>query len=159
MNFYVSSTGQILQVDPEDVFQGSVNANTINFIGAFPPTCPVDVAFRLPTGEWTTPASMGMHADLTLPGVQQPNGTQFNIWRYTIPGTVTEYYGTVNLQFYVYAQGGSGIRVFRGGRVPAYLFPRVPENQKGTGIRQARRAEIHCRHGHLAARRRVLFPQ
>lgn len=56
-------------------------------------------------------------------------------------------------------QGGSGIRVFRGGRVPAYLFPRVPENQKGTGIRQARRAEIHCRHGHLAARRRVLFPQ
>ena len=108
MNFYVNSQGQIIRVDPEDVFQGSVNANTINFIGAFPSTCPVTVAFRLPTGEWTTPASMGMNSDSPLPGVQQPDGTQFNIWRYTIPGTVTEYYGTVNLQFYVYAQGSSG---------------------------------------------------
>lgn len=108
MNFYVNSQGQIIRVDPEDVFQGSVNANTINFVGAFPSTCPVTVAFRLPTGEWTTPASMGMHADLTLPGVQQPDGTQFNIWQYTIPGTVTENYGTVNLQFYVYAQGSNG---------------------------------------------------
>lgn len=108
MNFYVNSQGQIIRVDPEDVFQGSVNVNTINFIGAFPSTCPVTVAFRLPTGEWTTPAIMGMHADLTLPGVQQPDRTQFNIWRYAIPGTVTEHYGTVNLQFYVYAQGSDG---------------------------------------------------
>ena len=108
MNFYVNSQGQIIRVDPEDVFQGSVNANTINFIGAFPSTCPVNVAFRLPTGEWTTPASMGMNSDSPLPGIQQPDGTQFNIWRYTIPGTVTEYYGTVNLQFYVYAQGSDG---------------------------------------------------
>ena len=108
MNFYVNSQGQIIRVDPEDVFQGSVNANTINFIGAFPSTCPVTVAFRLPTGEWTTPASMGMNSDSPLPGVQQPDGTQFNIWRYAIPGTVTEYYGTVNLQFYVYAQGSDG---------------------------------------------------
>lgn len=108
MNFYVNSQGQIIRVDPEDVFQGSVNANTINFIGAFPSTCPVTVAFRLPTGEWTTPASMGMNSDSPLPGIQQPDGTQFNIWRYAIPGTVTEYYGTVNLQFYVYAQGSSG---------------------------------------------------
>lgn len=108
MNFYVNSQGQIIRVDPEDVFQGSVNANTINFIGAFPSTCPVTVAFRLPTGVWTTPASMGTTSDETLPGIQQPDGTQFNIWRYTIPGTVTEYYGTVNLQFYVYAQGSSG---------------------------------------------------
>lgn len=108
MNFYVNSQGQIIRVDPEDVFQGSVNANTINFIGAFPSTCPVTVAFRLPTGEWTTPASMGMNSDSPLPGIQQPDGTQFNIWRYTIPGSVTEHYGTVNLQFYVYAQGSDG---------------------------------------------------
>lgn len=108
MNFYVNSQGQIIRVDPEDVFQGSVNANTINFVGAFPSTCPVTVAFRLLTGEWTTPASMGMNSDSPLPGVQQPDGTQFNIWRYAIPGTVTEHYGTVNLQFYVYAQGSSG---------------------------------------------------
>lgn len=108
MNFYVNSQGQIIRVDPEDVFQGSVNANTINFVGAFPSTCPVTVAFKLLTGEWTTPASMGMNSDSPLPGIQQPDGTQFNIWRYTIPETVTEYYGTVNLQFYVYAQGISG---------------------------------------------------
>ena len=108
MNFYVNSQGQIIRVDPEDVFQGSVNANTINFVGAFPSTCPVTVAFRLPTGEWTTPASMGMNSDSPLPGIQQPDGTQFNIWRYAIPGTVTEHYGTVNLQFYVYAQGSDG---------------------------------------------------
>ena len=58
-----------------------------------------------------------------------------------------------------YAQGGNGIRVFRGGRFPAYLFPRVPENQKGSGIRQARGAEIHCSHGHLAAPGCLLFTE
>ena len=106
MNFYVSSTGQILHVDPENVYQGSVNANTIYFIGAFPSTCPVTVAFKTPDGVWKTPAEMNTSSELS--GVQQADGTQYNTWSYTIPGTVTEYYGTVNLQFFVYAQGGSG---------------------------------------------------
>ena len=45
MNFYVDSGGVVLHVEPERIFQGSANTNTIRFIGAFAPNLPVLVAF------------------------------------------------------------------------------------------------------------------
>lgn len=107
MNFYVDSGGVVLHVEPERIFQGSANANTIRFIGAFAPNLPVLVAFKLPNGVWTTPQSMGFSAQLS--GVETKNGVQFNTWEYQIPQVVTENYGTVNVQFYVYGDaGGTG---------------------------------------------------
>ncbi len=107
MNFYVDSGGVVLHVDPERIFQGSANANTIRFIGAFAPNLPVLVAFKLPNGVWTTPQSMGFSAQLS--GVETKDGVQFNTWEYQIPQVVTENYGTVNVQFYVYGDaGGTG---------------------------------------------------
>lgn len=107
MNFYVDSGGVVLHVAPERIFQGSANANTIRFIGAFAPNLPVLVAFKLPNGVWTTPQSMGFSAQLS--GVETKDGVQFNTWEYQIPQVVTENYGTVNVQFYVYGDaGGTG---------------------------------------------------
>lgn len=107
MNFYVDSGGVVLHVDPERIFQGSANANTIRFVGAFASNLSVTTAFKLPNGVWTVPQKMTLSAQ--LPGVQMPDGTQFNTWEYKIPGTVTENYGTVNVQFFVYGDtGGTG---------------------------------------------------
>lgn len=107
MNFYVDSGGVVLHVAPERIFQGSANANTIRFIGAFAPNLPVLVAFKLPNGVWTTPQSMGFSAQLS--GVETNDGVQFNTWEYQIPQVITENYGTVNVQFYVYGDaGGTG---------------------------------------------------
>ena len=107
MNFYFDSGGVVLHVEPERIFQGSANANTIRFIGAFASNLPVLVAFKLPNGVWTTPQSMGFSAQLS--GVETNDGVQFNTWEYQIPQVITENYGTVNVQFYVYGDaGGTG---------------------------------------------------
>jgi hypothetical protein len=106
MNFYVDSGGAILGVDPEKIYQGSANANTIRFVGAFASNVKVTVAFKLPTGVWTTPQLMT--ASTQLAGVVTSNGAQFNVWEYSIPALVTETFGTVNMQFYVYGDAGNG---------------------------------------------------
>lgn len=107
MNFYVDSGGVVLHVEPERIFQGSASSNTIRFIGAFASNLPVLVAFKLPNGVWTTPQSMGFSAQLS--GVETNDGVQFNTWEYQIPQVITENYGTVNVQFYVYGDaGGTG---------------------------------------------------
>lgn len=106
MNFYVDSGGAILGVEPEKIYQGSANANTIRFVGAFASNVKVTVAFKLPTGVWTTPQLMT--ASTQLVGVVTSNGVQFNVWEYSIPALVTETFGTVNMQFYVYGDAGSG---------------------------------------------------
>ena len=106
MNFYVDSGGAILGVEPEKIYQGSANANTIRFVGAFASNVKVTVAFKLPTGVWTTPQLMT--ASTQLAGVVTSNGVQFNVWEYSIPALVTETFGTVNMQFYVYGDAGNG---------------------------------------------------
>lgn len=104
MNFYVNSAGIVLHVDAERIFQGSANANTIRFVGAFASSLLVTVAFRLPNGRWTEPQLMSFSAQLS--GVNSSDGTKFNVWEYIIPGTVTEYFGRVDVQFFVHGSGG-----------------------------------------------------
>lgn len=106
MNFYVDSGGTILGVEPEKIYQGSANANTIRFIGAFASNAKVMVAFKLPTGVLTTPQLMT--ASTQLKGVVTVDGVQFNVWEYSIPALVTETFGTVDLQFFVYGDAGDG---------------------------------------------------
>lgn len=119
MNFYCDSTGQILHVDPERVYQGSAMANTIRFIGAFPLSAQVLVAYQLPNGLWTAPQMMT--ANETLSGVQDSNGAAYSVWEskigvlyevqngqtVAVPDyRITANYGTVLVQFYVYAGNG-----------------------------------------------------
>ena len=55
MIFFVQSDGTITHIDPVPIYQGSANANTIYFVGAFAENNPVGVAFKLPNGIWTKP--------------------------------------------------------------------------------------------------------
>lgn len=119
MNFYCDSSGQLLHVDPERVYQGSAMANTIRFIGAFPLSAQVLVAYQLPNGIWT--ARQMMTANETLSGVQDSNGAAYSVWEskigvlyevqngqtVAVPDyRITANYGTVLVQFYVYAGNG-----------------------------------------------------
>ena len=129
MNYFCDSGGEIFHVDPERVFQGSANANVINFFGAFPHNCEVLIAYELPDGTWTTPKRMTPIAELT--GAKDKDGNTYAVWQtrigavlrledgvpvkdengeyvYDLDYTITEHYGTVNVQFYVYANAGNG---------------------------------------------------
>lgn len=110
MNFYCDSGGNIFHVDPERVYQGAANANTIYFIGAFASSCSVTVAFELPNKQWTAPKLL-----TPVPGMTDKTNELygFNVWKYVIPRVITEEFGTVSVQFFVYggADTSKGARV------------------------------------------------
>ena len=108
MNFFCDSGGNIFHVDPENVYQGSANANTIYFIGAFASSCQVTVAFGLPNGVYTEPTLLTLVTDSETLSVNDKNGVKFNVWQVRLNGVVTENYGKVSLQFYVYGNSGNG---------------------------------------------------
>lgn len=130
MNYFCDSGGVIFHVDPERVFQGSANANVINFFGAFPSNAEVLIAYQLPDGTWTTPQRMTPIVQLS--GVLDGKGNAYAGWQTRIGArlkmsngapvtdensdyvyendyTITERYGTVLVQFFVYANGGNGL--------------------------------------------------
>lgn len=126
MNFFCDSGGRIFHVDPERVFQGSAGYNTIRFIGQFPSSSQVLVAYKLPNGVWTNPYYLPLAQVSELNEVQGPNGGIYSVWEgklgavpkvengiiqkddngnviYQLDYTLTENYGDVTVQFYVYA--------------------------------------------------------
>lgn len=107
MNFFCDSGGNIFHVDPEKVYQGSANANTIYFIGAFASNLSVTIAYRLPNGLWTTPILMTAVTDSALANIQDAQGQGYSVWTVKITGTITERYGTVDVQFFVYGNNGT----------------------------------------------------
>ena len=107
MNFFCDSGGNIFHVDSENVYQGSANANTIYFIGAFPSSSAVTLSFELPNGVVTEPKLCALANDSELTDIQSPNGKFFNVWVVTLDKVITQYFGTVSVQFQVYNNGGS----------------------------------------------------
>ena len=122
MNYFCDSGGVIFHVDPERVFQGSANANVINFFGACPSNAEVLIAYELPDKTWTTPKRMTPIAQLS--SVLDGKGNAYAGWQtrigatlrmengapvkdengdyvYDFDYTVTEKYGTVGVQFFV----------------------------------------------------------
>lgn len=131
MIFFCDSGGNIFNVIPSRIYQGSAGANTIRFVGQFPSSSQVLVAYKLPNGVYTQPKYMA-HVD-ELEEVQAPNGGKYSVWESVIGATpkyddqgvpitdaqgnqeykldyaVTETPGEVTVQFYVYGpmqQGG-----------------------------------------------------
>lgn len=130
MNFYCNSGGTIFHVDPERIFQGSAGVNTIRFIGRFPSSAQVLLAYKLPNGNLTSPKVLTLVDELAE--VEAPdNGGKFSVWEtvlgavprldsngrvlkddngnvvYDLDFTITENYGTATLQFFVYAASNS----------------------------------------------------
>jgi hypothetical protein len=102
MQLYYDGSGNLLQAIPEEVYQGSANANTVYFIGAFPNNCVVAIAYRLPNGDITEQQLLSLVTETELTNVQTPSGQSFNVWKRTLDKIVTENYGTATIQFFVY---------------------------------------------------------
>ncbi len=117
MNFYCDSAGSIIHVDPEKVYQGSANANAINFIGAFPANAQVIVTYRLPNGNYTAPQLMAYNKKLST--VQDEQGNAYNVWhamlgsrfdgeKFVPDYTIAENYGSLKISFQVISANGAG---------------------------------------------------
>lgn len=119
MDFFVDGGGNILRVTPENVYQGSANAQTIRFIGAFPANATVTIAYTLPTGDNTSPLPMTSSGQLS--GIEDedtgavycvweiPLGVKYNSEGQAVPDyNITAHYGTVGVQFTVTQNNGQG---------------------------------------------------
>lgn len=119
MNFYVDSGGEIISVDAERIFQGSANANTIRFIGAFPASAQVAVSYRLPLPSGIVTERQLLTFNKNLSGIQNESGTTFNVWeiglgvkyvnnKYVPDYTILENAGVVNVQFFITLSNENG---------------------------------------------------
>jgi len=129
MNIFCNDSGNILAVTPEKIYQNSAGVNIIRFIGQFPSSAQVLMAYQLPNGDLTMPKMLAFVQEVE--GVQAPNGGNFSVWEgrigaspqidtetgkimtdengqvlYDLDYTITQNYGTANMQFYVYAANG-----------------------------------------------------
>lgn len=134
MNIFCNAGGTIFHVDTEPIHQGSLGVNKIRLIGQFPSYSQVLMAFTLPDGTVTKPRYLAKAGELdeikvengtsftvwegligatpkikiTVEGntlkaepVKDSNGKIV----YDLDYTLTEYYGDVDVQFFVYSSG------------------------------------------------------
>lgn len=104
MIVYAKISGDTVVLAPDTTVQGSIGANVIDLLAPFPKTAAVSVAVTLPTGQSTTPTFAGAK-DATLitgnvSGIEE-DGKELNIWRYTFQKPLTQFAGSLTVQFYV----------------------------------------------------------
>lgn len=104
MIVYAKISGDTVILAPDTTVQGSIGANVIDLLAPFPKTAAVSVAVTLPTGQSTTPTFAGAK-DATLitgnvSGIEE-DGKELNIWRYTFQKPLTQFAGSLTVQFYV----------------------------------------------------------
>ena len=106
MIFFADNSGTILNSLSSPVYQGSAEANDIYFIAPFANNLTVQVAFTLPNGVYTSPYVMTQKAQLNgvISGATQ---TTYSAWQFSVPNNITQYYGSVTVQFYVYSTTGA----------------------------------------------------
>ena len=105
MIFFVGNDGTIVKSFPSPVYQGSVNANTVYLIAPFAANMEVTLAFQLPNGVWTPPASMTEQEGIAGL-INDKTGKGYAGWSYTVPNEITRKFGTVTIQFKFYASEG-----------------------------------------------------
>lgn len=104
MIVYAKISGDTVVLAPDTTVQGSIGANVIDLLAPFPKTAAVSVAVTLPTGQSNTPTFAGAK-DATLitgnvSGIEE-DGKELNIWRYTFQKPLTQFAGSLTVQFYV----------------------------------------------------------
>lgn len=128
MNIFCNDSGKILGVNPEPIYQNSAGVNIIRFIGQFPTSAQVLMAYKLPNGDWLPPKMLAFVQEVEVAKV---DGGKFGVWEgrigatpkideetgqvvkdengqvlYDLDYTITQYSGTATIQFYVYAKNG-----------------------------------------------------
>lgn len=100
MIFFTDNDGTIIKSFPSPVYQGSANTNTIYLISPMSGV-QASVAFMLPNGEATE--RMPMTYQNAIEGVVNENGQTYAGWTYSLPNSITMYYGVVDVQFFFYS--------------------------------------------------------
>ena len=84
---------------PENVYQGSNEANSITFLSPLPQSSECVIAFRLPNGVLTEPTRMSPYTSV-------PSEYNLNAWVCSLDETITALYGQVSFQIKVYNSSG-----------------------------------------------------
>ncbi len=92
--------GNIQNITPARVYQGSNDANDFNLIAPFANSNIITIGFLLPNTIDGVPTQFAQ--------MEQPKtlNDELNTWTYKLPIAVTQYYGTVRYQFKVTNQSG-----------------------------------------------------
>nr|DAG44630.1 MAG TPA: hypothetical protein [Caudoviricetes sp.] len=98
MVFFMNANGTITQVVTEPVYQNSNAANKISLVAPFPKTCMVYCSFNLPNGINTQPRMM--YAE-SVQDVVNKEGDAYNVWSVIIDKVLTEYSGSLTVQFHL----------------------------------------------------------
>ena len=108
MIFFLDNGGTVIKSFPAPVYQGSVNANNIYVIAPFAENLTVTVAFRLPNGVITERYFMTPVNEIS--GVtDSKTGKTYSGWQFSMPNTLTKYFGNVKVQFYFYSAQGETV--------------------------------------------------
>lgn len=103
MVIFLNASGDAQIVTPEKVYQGSNDATDITVVAPLAATTAMNIGFILPNGlYWQAPPvnaedpqSGGNYAPMTL--IKQDMTTRANVWQYTLPRSVTERQGKVQI--------------------------------------------------------------
>lgn len=99
MIFFYNAQGNVMNVVPEPVYQGSNKANTIYVVAPFPSNVQVLAYFLLPNGEILQPAYAPNKNGLTLLDTLNINDSSVGVWGVPLTKVMTAYAGTVSVQF------------------------------------------------------------
>ena len=112
MIFFANAEGTITRIIGEPIYQGSHKSSRVVLVAPFSGVS-VTVAFTLPNGVRTAvnlaEPNMG---EFDLVGIYTQEGVQYNAWTYLLERSITEYAGTVSVQFFVYTVTGEVISTF-----------------------------------------------
>lgn len=138
MVFFVNNSGVITHSFPEQVFEGSANANSFYVVAPFANNLTATVAFRLPNGIVTQP--YGLTATGEISGFTDGSGNAYYGWSMELPNAVTTYYGTVVAQVAFYSANRllcTSSTTFTVGRGVAAELPETPTEDVYQQILQA----------------------
>ena len=104
MQFFMDGNGVIQASFPYSVNQGGQDAYEINLYASFAAGTVITASFKLPNGE--------IKSGYQLTEIGAVNDVQIasspaRLWKMTLPGEITQYYGTVTAQFFVSTATGT----------------------------------------------------
>lgn len=116
MIYILNTQGTTVGVISEPIYQGSINANSIMVVAPFSKTAVITVAYTLPNGLGVVGGMMENSSfQLTSIGetpLTDKEGNIYNVWQIDIGAPVTQYAGTVQVQFTVNLGYGTSLRTY-----------------------------------------------
>lgn len=104
MQFFMDGNGVIQASYPYNINQGGQDAYEINLYAPFAAGTVITASFKLPNGEIKSGYQL---TEIGAVNDVQIAGANARLWKMTIPGEITQYYGTVTAQFFVSTATGT----------------------------------------------------